>query len=609
MKSISILLLVVAVVVGESDAAEVPPKVSEITDAVHAFAKAIDENNLDAYCSLLASRDRPKAEKSLERMRRFPAVIETIVEALENDCMFILATDNVAEWYSKPWPYGLLKLPEESPDALYVSTVSLRRERAHDLWNKEGREDSKWLVSGSSAKKLSEVPNNYGYWRNKYPDAILYFAPDAPDWIRPPSLEDVEIVQRIESILRQCSDEEQAFNKRIQKICGGIEVFEEYFPADEEGRKALVKYWPRRKKEPLPLGEEAELVRRGLGGVGKKGNEHLARLKYLRPLITRYVSNHKGDGKALELLCKATYDLSLAHDVVYYGLSLRKGRAHEQVRKRFVELLLQNQSVQRVLWATQQNREKLIRYLDPYLLAEDREIVDRALVLDQALRGEGDYRKWLLEERAVKQREALGEEMGSVRQLLDEGSSGARRQMLAVMRRWGLSRALDRSFVDPLRLCAEDEDPEVRKLGGAFLSKTQTQEELSLPEALARFLRMAEDTDDGVRKQAAVKLGTHFIRRGGQQDPQAITAMLRLSRDPSHDVRRTVVYYGLSTVREMPSEIIDRLVELAGEETQEDARQRIIWGLRMSDNAASVLAERAKSGDKAAAAILADIDR
>lgn len=143
-----------------SSAAELPPKVAEVTEVVHAFAKAVTANDLEAYRDLLESRDRADAAKNMERWQRVPPLFA----ALADEPMFVLVTDSIAEWHSKPWRMGLLKVPDiGEPDALAVSKVYLHRELPNGQFDSEG---GPWTRGLSTARRpLLRVMRRYGLYQ------------------------------------------------------------------------------------------------------------------------------------------------------------------------------------------------------------------------------------------------------------------------------------------------------------------------------------------------------------------------------------------------------------------------------------------------------------
>lgn len=142
-----------------------------------------------------------------------------------------------------------------------------------------------------------------------------------------------------------------------------------------------------------------------------------------------------------------------------------------------------------------------------------------------------------------------------VAQRLKDGDSEARREIIREL------------FVQPKKLLEMDD---------AFLDA---------------FIACADDPDQSVQHTAYALIGERWIWKGGEQEPRAIAFLLDRTQKENETIRYDCVYYGLSTLRPMSDEVIDRLIELAVAKDKSESRSvfdRVLWGFRGN-------AERARS--------------
>ncbi len=107
---------------------------------------------------------------------------------------------------------------------------------------------------------------------------------------------------------------------------------------------------------------------------------------------------------------------------------------------------------------------------------------------------------------------------------------------------------------------------------------------------LDAFIAAASDPDQGVRHTAFALIGERWIWKGGEQDPKAVKFLLEHSHDKNDRTRYDCAYYGLSTMRPMSDEVIDRLIELAVERDQRKPKSlfgRVLWGFRANADRAA----------------------
>lgn len=576
-----------------------------VREAVQGYALAALARDLDAFTPFLIANRRPRAQETLEELWQRKAMLKVLTQ----EPLAVLTSEGEAVLCSKPWRLGILDINTGDPRQQFVTKVSLYRTKR--AAGKGERIDAPWLVSTASPEKLGDVPGLYTHWHRKHPDGMMCISPEAPRWLIPPDWDALDRIRAIEKRVQVAGAESRQVTEAVRDVCGGIEVFEAYFPENGEGRNELTRYWRefrQKKRDRLPPAEEIALTRRGLRGVDSARSDSWPS-HYLKAIGSGHLwgkAPQRAD--AIELMVHASYHPQLAGDAVYYGLSVLRPTVPEDVLGRLVELALQHVKVERILWGTKGRHVDMVPFLDPYLDHDDPRVVGRAASLELALRGDLDYGKWMLEQTAGRQRELLGDDAERLRALLLKEDSGVRRELLKIIRRHGLFRALGPSFLDAFKACTRDGDPEVRKLGASFLEALQSEGENRSEQALERLLRLAKDDEPEVRRLAATQLGSHFVWHSGRQEPRAIETLLALSRDPDRSVRYNAVYFGLSVVREKSDAVADRLIEIALTDREHNMRGRIAWGLRNCPAARERLRQRVAGGDRDAANLLAEVD-
>jgi peroxiredoxin len=135
------------------------------------------------------------------------------------------------------------------------------------------------------------------------------------------------------------------------------------------------------------------------------------------------------------------------------------------------------------------------------------------------------------------------EELPKLKQALLTGDSKARREAFKTLLTSDFMTALDDSWLPAMRTAAMDIDP-------------------------------------SVRSEVARVVGTRWVWRAPDQDPNAIDLLLKLSSDGDRTVRYDAVYHGLSTVRSASEPVIRRLIEMAMADHDRDLYSRIVWGTK-----------------------------
>jgi hypothetical protein len=228
---------------------------------------------------------------------------------------------------------------------------------------------------------------------------------------------------------------------------------------------------------------------------------------------------------------------------VYYGLSVLR-RKPPNVLRTLAEICLQGngEDIGRILWGLGPQREELVPYLSPYLQDQDTGRRELADALVRSCKGQLDFEQWQRQKRREQAPSPSAEQVQQIRQALLTGDSQARFQALIRLMR----------------------------------SETPLWDDSLLPAMQAA----GTDPDRRVRDNVARLAGNHWVWAAKEQDPNAIELMLRLAADSDRGVRYQAVYYGLSVVRDKREPVVRRLVELALTDHDNSLYGRIVWGLR-----------------------------
>ena len=441
-----------------------------------------------------------------------------------------------------------------------------------------------WLLKAISFSKKAELEEYMKYAPEKYPDAKIWFDESAPDWLKldlPPGVDiDIDALKNITETVKV----DNSLAEKLRADLGEKEIFESYFPDSNEGGKALDVFWPQREKDPEADKKIFDLVRNGLRKDGK-GSIRQNRNQYITTIGSKYIWQSGEQNKdAIELLYYASYDPRLAGDAVYYGLSVVREK-NDKIIKRLVEMCMEDVSVGRIVWGVravskmQETQNVLLAYLKPYLESNAPNIKERANVMEGVLKGEIDYDKWVSEQTAKRLREGFGDKLDDIKIVLLKGNSYQRKETLNLIRRNQLSLLFDMSFEEPLRACFADGDPTVKEY--AINSyRTLFSKPGECPDDILEIMdKLSTDGDRTVKNAAVIFVGSNWVWGARPQNPKAIDIMYRLSSDKDRSVRYNAVYYGLSVVENKNKKIIERLVDMAMDESNDLGR--IAWGLGM----------------------------
>jgi len=319
--------------------------------------------------------------------------------------------------------------------------------------------------------------------------------------------------------------------------------FEKYFPDDEEGGKKLDALYAAADKDSRSDEEILKTVRNGLRRTSNY------RSKILSWIGKRYIWNKTPQNPdAIELMYHAadfsepkaeSYETRSA--AVYYGLSVVKSKTPAILRT-LVELCMpadHANDIGRVAWGAASQRAELLSHLAPHLKSKDETVRKKALVLEKIFKGELEAVAWAKEHRRKQAKAKYTDQLPAIKAELINGNSEVRREVLELIRREGIIRIMDDSFIGAFATCAEDED-------------------------------------SIVRGRVATIVGTFWVWEADTANRDAIKLMLRMSHDEDKTVSGNAVYYGLLPLNQKDDAVTRRLQEM---EAKDVAIKMAIQGL------------------------------
>lgn len=350
--------------------------------------------------------------------------------------------------------------------------------------------------------------------------------------------------------------------------------FDKFFPDDPDGGKKLDELWKSKGLSKLSSKEQFEAVKNGL----RRTSQH--RTLILRWLGNRYIWNRSPQNPdAIEIMYHAT-DFSGAkadpygtrHYAVYFGLSVVKQKSPAILRT-LAELCIKvddPNDLHRVAWGAKSQREELIFYLKPALESDDKEIRKKAELCKLIFQGKQDAFAWAGQQAKLRAQKKYGDKLPEIKKVLLTGDSKQRYGMLNEIMRERILLIMDNSFIKALEACSAD-------------------------------------PNEKVRRSSARLIGNRYVWGSKEPSAEAITLLIKISKDNDHNVRYNAVYYGLSTINNADDTVLTRLVEMGLEDREPNLYNRIIWNLRRNKARASVLLEKYitdKTSDRAKAAVV-----
>jgi len=364
-------------------------------------------------------------------------------------------------------------------------------------------------------------------------------------------LSDPEIIQQLWQILkgrspigsssRQSSDEppaqtsisgDLAWQRTDRYVAPDPKGF---FPDDVEGGKRLDALFQAVDKDRRSDEEILSTVRQGF-----------RRTSQYRTLVLRWIGNRYIWGKdpqnaeAIEIMYHAVP--MERHYAIYFGLSVMTHKTPNVLRT-LAEICMQGEDVGRITWGLGRQRQDIIPYIEPHLKDTDAQKREIASVLIRHFKGEVDFDQWQENKRQEAAQAQFGDRLPEFKETLLNGDSRTRRGVIDLINRNRLTPLLDDSFLPAMAAAATDEDRKVRNDVGRIT-------------------------------------GGRWVWGTEEQNADAIALMLTLASDPDREVRYNAVYYGLSVVREKSDDVIQRLIEMALVDHENNLYGRIVWGLK-----------------------------
>ena len=344
--------------------------------------------------------------------------------------------------------------------------------------------------------------------------------------------------------------------------------FERFFPDDPEGGKALDALVESGDIGNRPAEEVFRAVRRGLRRMTWKRRESV-----LSSIGGRYVWGKTSQApEVIEILYHAadfrgklaTDPYGTRHNAVYYGLSVVQPKPPAVLRT-LAELCMASENGEelgRIVWGAESQRDEVLAYVRPFLDSGDPTVREKAVAVEKIFKKELNANVWAGEQATKRARAKYGHRISEIEKALRDGTSPER--------------------MEALRLVSD----------GAGLVLDEP--------SIAAFAACAESKDEKVRREVARTAGQYQYNWTSRwKSPAAVDLLLRLSCDPSPDVRYAAVYHGLTLLPEVKQEeVARRLLELAISDRQSDLPGRVAWGLQ--DNralAAKILNEFLRAGD------------
>lgn len=321
--------------------------------------------------------------------------------------------------------------------------------------------------------------------------------------------------------------------------------FEGTFPADAEGARRLEAALPELERRGRGDETDFELLRLGLRELRVD-----RQMPALRWFGNAYVwGKSPQDPRAIELMYHASgsTNSAISYHAIYFGLSTVRPMT-EPILRALVEAGMRSEDpnvLSRIAWGAAAQKEGLLKHLQPHRESGDSEKRRRAEVLAKIFSGEMEAFAWAEERARESAKEKFGGRLEEFRKALAEGALTKRREVVDLIQRERIALIMDDSFV------------------GAFAAG-------------------AEGGDVKTREEIAIIVGSRWVWVRGEQNPEAIKLMTRLSRDVDRAVRYNAMYYGLSTVRNRDDTVVDRMIEMLMEDGIDDRnfRRRITWGFR-----------------------------
>jgi C-terminal processing protease CtpA/Prc len=284
--------------------------------------------------------------------------------------------------------------------------------------------------------------------------------------------------------------------------------FERFFPDDPEGSQQLEALWRTKDREDRSDGEILGTVRRGL-----RRAEYGIQSEVIRWIGGRYVWGKSLNPLAVELMYHAT-DIpgdpengsALCHWARYFGISTLPTKTPAVLHTLADSCMRSDEhnNLWRVAWGVRDQQAEFFTHLKPYLESGDPAVREKAAAVVKMVRGDLNPSVWWRERTAKSVRDKFGPQLPSIKKKLLEGDSREREATFDLIDRERIAFVMDASFFEPLRECASDKNPTVRRHVAEHLSLFVPDGQPISHDVVALALRLARDEDNEVGRQAVL---------------------------------------------------------------------------------------------------------
>ncbi len=325
--------------------------------------------------------------------------------------------------------------------------------------------------------------------------------------------------------------------------------FFKYFPDDADAGKKLDQLVKNKYKNVGNDRQYLELVRKGF----RRTSQH--RSLILSRIGNKYIWNRKKQNPlAIALMYHASNNPNKyeRHYAIYFGLSVVKPKT-PAILKTLVDIAMTTDDFNdtgRIAWGARDQRDELIKYLQPYLTSDNLKTREHAQALKDIFSGRDKafnkaFNYWK-KRKVAKAEKDHGSKMTEYRNKLEIGDSKTRLEVLGIMRK------------NHLNFIIKDHDAWMRA-----------------------FIAAAADNNVRVRRWIAQSIGSSYWN-AKETRPDAVDILLKLARDSDRQVRYDAMYYGLNRLpkNHPASKEIEKIRQAAQAKRIEEIRQRVLAGIK-----------------------------
>ncbi len=322
--------------------------------------------------------------------------------------------------------------------------------------------------------------------------------------------------------------------------------FFKYFPADADAGKKLDKLVKNKYKDAGSDQQYLELVRKGFRSTRQHRSLILARIG------NKYIWNRKKQNPlAIELMYHASNNPNKyeRHYAIYFGLSVVRPKT-PAILKTLVDIAMTTDDFNdtgRIAWGAKDQRDELLKYLQPYLANDNLKTREHAQALKDIFSGRDKAFSYWKKQKVAKAEKDHGSKMTEYRNKLETGDSKTRLEIMEIMRK------------NHLNFIIKDHDAWMRA-----------------------FTAAAADNNAKVRRWIAQSVGGSYVWNAKEIRPDAVDLLLKLARDSDRQVRYDAMYYGLNRLpkNHPASKEIEKIRQAAQAKRIEEIRQRVLAGIK-----------------------------